>query len=520
MVDEYQPRRGQTLSEAFNERERVAKRAGRHAAQDQMISELNKQRAQLLQKGFFVGSLPEYGPNSSMEDIARATTAMLKMGATRSEIINPPTPAGKTGGSSKTWNGEMGERPEVFTAASEALGSASKAAGAGVFGGFPGVAESMRLGKELMARKAAEATKVGETRAAVNALTLTKQMRASGTIAPDQVVNRNGAGWQALEQSASRPRMVSFSPSGADIMATKGATPAERAATLIAARPTAPQIGTTVGVPERVYGDSLGRQRTGTNVLPGQNLLGTGTKNWDGSFSSINEDLSARKATNITDATGQVVRREALPNQYQRAGDATPSATIGNDAVARAGGFRPPLASKRPTSPTTGTANQLAPKPPVPMPATSPISGSSAVPSVATKPANPNFVGPITPLQSSERDVLTAQQDQTAAAQADTAGQAKAINQLSEELQIKTNKQEAERIRAKTARPDPTRNFIDTGVYQPGVTMGRPERQPAPVFGGFDEERDRLAQSSMADATVGTGAIRRRQVWNGEGRFA
>ena len=396
----YRKTRGQSDTDKFLESIRVAGMAQRRKLQQDYLNALNAKKAELLQAGVMPGELPEFGPNSSLADIATASRRMESLGR------KSPTGAMKTAQKPIASTPAAPVAPKVTPALEQSLAPVAAALGP-MFGvaanAIPAAASQAQVDELAKTAPAAAATVSAARQESLKAVD-----SASSAPIVDPNVRVTGAGREQLVDSQSGPRWVAAPLTGQAATNAAmgngyaGLKPAQRAERLLKAMPTAPQAGTTVGGPQTILSDALGRNRTVGESLPGQTVMGKGTVNPDGTVASID-------GAGVDITGGKTIRSEAgnvAVGKYGR-GSSTfsrppldPSKMLKTPAQGSQVAVTSGVQTQKPTGPgtnltgpasSTGQAYANAPRPPVPMPASSPIASNASAASVAS-PAKPPAV--------------------------------------------------------------------------------------------------------------------------------
>lgn len=452
-----------SLMEQYEDQASVARRANRETERALKIAALRKQKADLVRRGFSPYALPLVTDSMSDADLAIAVQRFSTV--TGNPAANP---AMGTNGRNPLAGTIVPRKAPVTPAVSgQAISQAGNDIGNALAQatGMPGsIASPMDA---LSVPPAAQPE--GQMEAA---------FRRQNPLMTNAEIHMTPAGPMVMMETDSGQRLVPYQPSGAEAMEGKMGqdymrmTPQERAARLTEVMPSAPQRGTTTGAPQTIYSDEMGRSKTALDGVTGMTNMGKGTLNPDGTVAFTVGGAGITPVAGARPTVQQDGTRIIEGGKYQEPGSVATGTFSPEDLARHAIEQAPrPRVVSGPKAPA-GTAPSTAALP-------GPFEGASIKGEVGKGQSDP-FAGAA--MTGTPLDELTASNVAVGIEEASAAGKAKkeqeslaaGLKQGNREMQIKANKQKAQQIRDKANRPDPTRNFIDTGIFQPGVTsMGQ-----------------------------------------------
>ncbi len=409
----YMPKRRHSdgsLMEQYEEQSSVSRRANREVQRAQMIAALRNQRLELISRGVSPRFLPDVTDVMSEADLGAAQRRMQGYAGQSAQNVNrsrglaaPGTiiQRDQDGAQSASTLPPPNETAAQMEARTEAGTAAALAAQ-----GPNGSSEPQQTGALSQAS--------GEPALA----TAIRKYRPDLANADIQITP---TGPQVMMQSQTGPRLVAFQPTTDMVMdAHTGGqwstmTPEQRAQTYKQAMPTAPQNFVSETGPQSVYSDELGRDRGAMDGILGSTKMGIGTRNPDGSFDSITggagiTEVTGGRTTNVVDASGNIVGREAIGKYGKGSSTFAPVAPLDQVAAAPSN-----VDVKRPGQP------QLPPPAPGALDFIGPVAPAKA-PTPAATPESPDFVGPLTPSQQ-----LNQARSAAAASDAQSAAQTSAL---------------------------------------------------------------------------------------------
>lgn len=341
MATKYAQRR-QPLDSAYRERRDVADRAQRDDLQRNLYNSLLLKRAALKTAGVMQAALPDFNHNSAMSDLAAADAVMTKL----SKPAAPVQPSQLPRSSSTAPRGLVDRTLDFFKSLSP-VGSATPAA---PLDALPATGTRSPLGNRL---------------------------------------RQTGAGWEAqITKADGTKKWVAYTPTFDESMdvrtggAWAGLDHAGRAAELRKLPMPLSRRGVDIAGPSKVYIDPLGN----ISNKPGSDRTLVGI-NQGGPVSFGNDEIRVAPGAivggaGITPVAGGTLSstatgRQIVGGQYQTPGSVATSTFSALPAPASRPtksftSTDPGTNLKGPAS-STGVAYQTAPRPPVPMPATSAV---------------------------------------------------------------------------------------------------------------------------------------------------
>lgn len=333
-----------SLRDYYEESASVARRANRETERAMTLSALRNQRIQMIRQGISPMLLPEIHEGMSPTDITNAQARMQSVVNRSAASVNRAQ-----------MPGTIIPRQDPVANTAQQNQAVQALAGAG-----QSIANAIN---PLPAVAAGPMDATAPTPIQTAEHPLAAAIRANRPDLADADIQITPAGAHVMMQGESGPRLVPFDPGMHAVMDSKTGgqwskmQPSERAETLRQMMPTAPQRFVSETGPESVYSDELGRDRGPLDGIRGQTKMGVGTRNPDGSYSSIRGGMEVGPNGELRTVTpvsgGPIVstptgKMQLTPGKYQTPGAALPQSFWSPEDIARANNSGQPKVAPAP----------------------------------------------------------------------------------------------------------------------------------------------------------------------------